>query len=311
MKLRRLIEQYIEFQQSLGAKFQSNAQVLRAFGNAVGAGADVTDVRTEQVDAFLLGKGERTSSWHTKLYILRPFFHYAVTRGYVGKAPLPSVIPKRPPPFVPYIYSQEDLRRLLEAADAEWHPRRALDPGTLRAILLLLYGAGLRAQEALNLNRADVDLGNSVLAIRQTKFGKTRLVPVGSQLCRALEQYAGRVKTSRADDPFFTTRSGARVKYACLCNRFRLLCQRAGVRRTDGASEQPRLHDLRHSAAVHRLTAWYREGADVQRLLHHLSVYLGHAHLANTQVYLTMTPELLQQANVRFERYARGEDGHA
>jgi integrase len=214
------------------------------------------------------------------------------------------VIPKRPPPFVPYIYSQE-------AADAERHPRLALDPATLRTVLLLLYGAGLRAQEALNLNRADMDLDNSLLTIRQTKFGKSRLVPVGPHLCRALARYAGRVETSRAGDPFFTTRSGARVMYARLCRRFRLLCQRAGVRRTDDSPEQPRLHDLRHSFAVHRLTAWYREGADVQRLLHHLSVYLGHAHLANTQVYLTMTPELLQQANVRFERYARGEDGHA
>jgi site-specific recombinase XerD len=89
------------------------------------------------------------------------------------------------------------------------------------------------------------------------------------------------------------------------------MCQCAGVRRKDDASEQPRLHDLRHAFAVHRLTAWYREGADVQRLLHHLSVYLGHAHLANTQIYLTMTPELLQQAGTRFERYARGGDSHA
>ncbi|HYT88458.1 MAG TPA: tyrosine-type recombinase/integrase [Gemmataceae bacterium] len=311
MNLRRLIEQYVVFQQSLGAKFRSNAQVLRAFGNAVGAATDIADVRAEQVDAFLLGKGVRTSSWHTKLYILRPFYHYAVTRGYVGTPPLPSVVPKRPPPFVPYIYSNEDLRRLLEAADAERPPHLALDSATLRTVLLLLYGAGLRAQEALNLNRADVDLDNSLLTIRQTKFGKSRLVPVGSQLCRALAQYAGRVGMSRADDPFFTTRSGARVKYDWLSRRFRLLCQRVGIRRTDDSPEQPRLHDLRHSFAVHRLTAWYREGADVQRLLHHLSVYLGHAHLANTQVYLTMTPELLQQANVRFERYARGEDGHA
>lgn len=311
MNLQRLIEQYIVFQQALGAQFQTNAQVLRAFGNAIGAGADITDVRPEQVDAFLLGKGARTVTWHKKLYILRPFYHYAVTRGYVTAAPLPAIIPKKPPPFIPYIYSREDLRRLLEAADADCRPRAGLEPVTLRTVVLLLYGAGLRLQEALKLNRADVDLDNCLLTIRRTKFGKTRLVPFGPQLGRALTQYAGRAVAPRTDDPFFTMRTGTRVKSAVLQGRFRSLCQRAGVRRTDGASEQPRLHDLRHSAAVHRLTAWYREGADVQRLLHHLSVYLGHAHLSGTQVYLTMTPELLQVAGSRFERYARGEDGHA
>lgn len=311
MKLRCLIEQYIVFQQSLGAKFLANAQVLRAFGNAIGADADIADVGAEQVDAFLLGKGVRTSSWHTKLYILRPFYHYAVTRGYVTAAPLPAIIPKKPPPFVPYIYSHEDLRRLLEATDADRRPQLGLEPVTLRTILLLLYGAGLRIQEALKLNRAEVDLDNSLLTIRQTKFGKTRLVPVGPQLARALVQYAGRVEAPRAGEPFFTMRAGARVKSAALQGRFRSLCQRAGVQRTDGASEQPRLHDLRHAFAVHRLTAWYREGADVQRLLHHLSVYLGHAHLSCTQIYLTMTPELLQLASMRFEQYARGEDVHA
>ena len=83
------------------------------------------------------------------------------------------------------------------------------------------------------------------------------------------------------------------------------------MRRSDEARYQPPLHDLRHTFAVHRLTEWYRRGADVQRLLHHLSVYLGHAHLATTQVYLSLTPELLHEAGTRFERYARGGDGHA
>ena len=96
-----------------------------------------------------------------------------------------------------------------------------------------------------------------------------------------------------------------------LASAFKRLREHAGVRRTDGSRYQPRLHDLRHSFAVHRLTVWYRQGADVQRLVYHLAVYLGHDRLAHTQVYLTMIPELLQQAGTRFERYACQEDGHA
>ena len=101
------------------------------------------------------------------------------------------------------------------------------------------------------------------------------------------------------------------MKPDTLQHNFRILCDRAGIRRTDGAHEQPRMHDLRHTFAVHRLTSWYQQGADVQRLLHHLSVYLGHVHLRHTQVYLSMTPELLREASQRFERYAGKEGRHA
>ena len=110
--------------------------------------------------------------------------------------------------------------------------------------------------------------------------------------------------------PFLTTRAGRRLEHRALQNAFERLRERAGVRRTDGARYQPRLHDLRHTFAVHRLTSWYRQGADVQKLLPVLSVYLGHAHLSSTQAYLSMTPELLQQANRRFERYAGKEAEH-
>src|SRR5205085_10307808 len=116
---------------------------------------------------------------------------------------------------------------------------------------------------------------------------------------------------TRSESRFFVNQLGTAIHRCTLDNAFKRLREYAGVRRTDGGRYQPRLHDLRHTFAVHRLTAWYRQGADVQRLVHHLSVYLGHAHLAATQVYLTMTPELLQQAGTRFERYACGEDGHA
>jgi integrase len=105
-------------------------------------------------------------------------------------------------------------------------------------------------------------------------------------------------------------RTGARVKRPTAEKCFRRMCEQAGVRRADGASYQPRLHDLRHTFAVHRLTSWYRQGANVQQLLAQLSVYLGHVHLAATQVYLSMTPELLHEASVRFDRYVADEDGH-
>jgi site-specific recombinase XerD len=166
----------------------------------------------------------------------------------------------------------------------------------------------------MRLSVADVDLANSLLTIRDTKFFKSRLVPIGADLTKVLSDYA---RWRSATHPlakathFFVGRHDKPLHPWTLQNAFERLREYAGVRRTDGTRFQPRLHDLRHTFAVHRLTEWYRQGADVQRLVYHLSVYLGHARLDHTQVYLTMTPELLQQAGARFERYARQEDDHA
>lgn len=304
MKLQQLIEEFLAFRRSLGESQVSNAVTLRAFSHAIGTDADIADVQGEQVDAFLAGTGSITSNWHTKHSTLRVFYRYAISRGYVAAVPLPAVIPKRLPPFVPYIFSHQDLCRLFAAAESDPRHRTCLEPVTTRTILLLLYGAGLRLREVVNLNCGNVDLDGSLLTVHQTKFGKTRLIPFGPELGSALARHAARARMPRAEAPFFTTRAGLRVKPNTLQHHFRFLCRHAGVCRTDGASEQPRLHDLRHTFAVHRLTSWYRQGADVQRLLPQLSVYLGHVHLRATQVYLTMTPELLQEASRRFEHYA-------
>jgi integrase/recombinase XerD len=304
MNLQQIIEQYITFQQSLGTAFLTDARILRAFGRSCGANTRIAEVRPRHVNAFLGTTRPVTINWHDKFRRLRTFFHYAISRGYLAAAPLPTAIPKRPPPFVPYIFAHEELRRLFKMIDAD--PRKcSLEPTTMHTLILLLYGAGLRLREATNLTRTDVDLQGSVLTIRNAKFGKTRLVPLGPQLGRALAQYAARTPARHADTPFFITRMGTAVKPDTLQHNFRFLCNRAGIRRTDGAQEQPRLHDLRHTFAVHRLTSWYRQGADVQRLLHHLSVYLGHVHIRHTQVYLKMTPELLHEASQRFEQYAK------
>jgi integrase len=311
MNLRRLIEQYISVEQSLGSA-ATTAPTLRAFSRFRGARASIASVRVEHVDAFLGKARPVTSTWFSKLSHLRPFFRYAVSRGYIAKAPLPTAMPKHPSAFVPYIYTQEEIRRLLR--EIESYPRRkgrTLNAATIRTMILTYYGAGLRLREAIKVTRTDVDLSGSVLTIRNTKFGKTRLVPVGPQLSRALAEYdRTRPRRRPADAPFFSRESGGPVPPLSLQRYFQLARDRAGIRRTD-TSEQPRIHDLRHTFAVHRLTSWYQQGADVQRLLNQLSVYLGHTSLRNTQTYLSMTPELLREASQRFERYAWKEGRHA
>jgi site-specific recombinase XerD len=310
MKLSEAVAQYVAYKQSMGMRFHTETRTLRSFCRTVGDVA-LADIKADRVYAYIAGSGPVTRFWHRKHEVLRGFYRFAIGRGYTDVSPLPKLVPKPPPAFVPYIYSRDELRRLLDAATICENPRSKLQPHTCRMLILLLYGAGLRISEALALTLADVDLAAAILTIRESKFYKTRFVPIGPDLTGALAAYAARRSTDYTADPeapFFVSRTGTPLKRRTAENIFRRLCARAGVKRDDGCRFQPRLHDLRHAYAVHRVVTWYQQGANVQHLLPQLATYLGHLHIAATQRYLTMTPELLREASQRFERYAR--EGH-
>lgn len=311
MKLDQAVAAYVAHKQSLGMRFATEARTLRSFSKSVGA-VDVDRIEPRQVRDFLDGNGPMTRFWHRKFDALKGFYRFCLARGYAQHVPLPSTAARCPPSFTPYIYSDDDIRRLLDAAAGR--VRCNICASTSRTLLLLLYATGLRISEALKLDLADVDLQARLLHVRESKFYKTRLVPTGTDLTRVLGEYAMlRLKRSPVgpDAPFLLTRQGKRLSRAGAEEAFKQIREQAGVRRTDAARYQPRLHDLRHSFAVTRLVRWYRDDADVQRLLPQLATYLGHVHIAGTQRYLTMTPELLRQASLRFERFAFGGADHA
>ncbi len=313
MNIKDLILSYIEYRKSLGEKFRTNGDYLKAFSRAAGDVINVKDVSAENVVNFLYGNGPVTSSWFIKYTALLGFYRYAMSRGYVDSIPLPFDKPKRPPPFVPYIYTRDELRQLFNAAFSYQKNRSHIEPYMVNRILLLLYGTGLRLSEALALTMADVDLSHNVLTIKQSKFYKSRLVPFGNQLANILNEYVNwknkRGLPKGEDSPFFYGRHNKSLNLATVESAFARIRKKAGVRRTDGATYQPRLHDLRHTFAVHRLTSWYQQNADVQQLLPALSVYMGHTYLSATSVYLTMTNELLQEAGEKFEKYVKDSNG--
>jgi integrase/recombinase XerD len=308
MKLQVALAQYLRLKQSLGFRFHAEGVILRAFAKEMGP-IELGCVTPTRVRHYLDGSGTLTRFWERKWVSLRGFYRFALARGQVLRSPMPAAAPKLLPRFVPYIYSREELQRLLAAVPTQ--PLAGLSTLTLRTLLLLLYGAGLRISEALVLTEADVQADTRLLWIRQSKFFKSRWVPVGHPLAKVLARYRQRrpLRQPNQRQAFFQTVGGLPVKRAAVERAFRVLRKAAGVQRADGTGYQPRLHDLRHSFAVHRLVAWYRQGADVARLLPKLSTFLGHIDLAATQRYLTLTPELSEQASRRFERYAlRGGD---
>ena len=314
MRLHDLVEAYIVYKRSLGMSFVSDAAVLRSFSRAMGDIA-VDAVKPEPVLAFIAGTGPVTTRWGLKFCILRGFYRYAQERGPVSMSPLPIQAPKLPPPLTPYIYSTDELNRLVAATDTLQTPQSPLRADTMRSLLLLLYGTGMRIGEALSLTLSDVDLEERLLTVRNTKFFKTRLVPVGSRLTNILSDYLSHRRQlplpAGETSAFFATRTGIHLEYRVVNKLFGRLRQAAEIQREPTARYQPRIHDIRHTAAVHRVVAWYRAGADVQRLLPQLATYLGHVDIRSTQRYLSMTPELLHEASLRFERYAQSEVHHA
>jgi len=263
MTVTQVIEQYIQHKRSLGMRFGSQAVLLRAFAQHAGA-ITMTAVSRDQVRSFLDSGGTATRYWRAKHSALSGLYQCAIPRKLATANPLPTVLPKLPPRFVPYIFSEAELHRLLEATTSCCSStRNVLDKDTLRMLLLLLYGAGLRISEALALTVADVDLGEQLLTIHKSKFYKTRLAPIGPRLAAALAAYGKHRDTRKTTPPscaFFLDTAGRPATRGQAETAFRRLRGLAGVARNDGSRYQPRLHDLRHSFAVHRLTSWYRAG---------------------------------------------------
>jgi integrase len=261
--------------------------------------------------AWLAPCGSRgPNTRRARYYVLRRFCRFVAKRRPDTFVPGESLRPRGRPPKPPHIYSREEVRVLLNGAlslrDWEsWHPC-PIRSKTMHAVILLLATSGLRISEALHLTLHDVDLEDGVLSIRQSKFRKSRLVPLSVGTVDVLRQYRNlrvAVAPTGPEDAFFV--SGRRKAYSIgtVQGMFRDIAVQAGLRRPKGRG--PRLHDLRATFAVTRLLQWYRDGDNVMARLPLLSTYLGHACIADTEVYLQITTALLQEAKTRFHAFAQ------
>ena len=284
MKVKEMTESYIVYRRSLGEKYITGAAMLRCFARHVGGDTDAMEIDIEACSAFLYGKdGKVSASWFLRYSALKWMFGWAVVRGYMEEIPLPEEKPRQPEHMTAYIYSKAELKKLFGAAMAYQKNRSKIPPECMQMILKVTYFLGLRIRETVSIRMDDLNLQESHVIIRESKFNKTRIVPFNGQVRDMLKSF---FKWRASQHPY--SRNGTA-----------LFLDRAG---------QPRLHDLRHTFAVNRLTAWYREGKDVQKHLSSLSTYLGHDKVSNTSVYLTMTDGLLKEASKRFEAYCNGEE---
>jgi integrase len=245
-----------------------------------------------------------------RLAIVRTFARHLAAVDGRSEVPGPHLLGPKPFRQQPHLYSDRQLRGLLEAA-GRMTRTYALRPQTYRTLIGLLASTGLRISEALRLSRAHVDLAHGILHIEQTKFHKSRLVPMHPTTTRAMRRYA----TVRDRDPalrhamhFFVGRHGRGLPYSTVRTAFRSLCRQLGWR-SNGTLPRPRIHDLRHSFACRRLLRWYRQGIDVHQAIAALSTYLGHGKVTDTYWYLTATAPLLAVAAGRFEHFVKRSRG--
>jgi integrase/recombinase XerD len=298
------LNRYLSIRRALGFKLARAELLLADFCRYLDAvGADTITTQAALAWATLPPNGA-SSWWGQRLSVVRSFARHVHAHDPAHEIPPAGLLPSRSHRAVPYLYSDPDITALLAAARQLRSPLRAATFGTLIGLLAV---TGMRIGEALRLDRGDVNIDEGVLLVRDTKFGKTREVPLHPSTIDALVAY-GRHRDQlcpRPRDPsFFVSPAGTRVLYCNAHLAWLDLVRRAGLQ-PRSASCRPRPHDLRHRFAVLTLLGWYRDGADVEARMPLLSTYLGHVHPASTYWYLSAAPELLSLVAARLDAGAR------
>jgi integrase len=310
--LRPDIERFIAHKRSFGRRFvveEKSLALLDDYLATHGIGA-LCEVTPAMIDNFLLSRPRRRprSYNHLRCTIVR-MFAYLVDQGRLAKSPVQSPARRSRYERTPYIFDADHASRLLAIAQTFVDKGGTVDRGkTYYAIFAILYGLGLRVSEVCNLRIEDADFDRRLLNIRETKFYKSRLVPFGPKLHVLLGEYLRQKATRRPGEcapgqPLFCLRGGRPINPGTISQTFHHLLPRLRLDIPPGTSP-PRLHDLRHSCAHGALMRWYRLGLDPQARLLTLATFLGHVDVNSTAVYLTTTPDLLDQANRRFEAFA-------
>lgn len=306
-----VVERFIAHKRALARKYESERHELRLFLRYAEAhGLDGLDAVTPAVlEEFLASRPRaRPRSFNHLLGTVGLLFDWAVSQELVAVSPLQVRRRRATAARLPFLFDVATARRLLAAAAALPDNSRARGRGpTYRAIFALCYGLGLRAGEACGLRLHDVDTERALLVVRGGKFGKSRLVPHGpriGELLRAQVERRREAGAAEADAPLFSFNGRSCVHPGSASQTFHRVVGGLGLTVPEGV-EAPRLHSLRHSFAVGCLLRWYREGLDPATRLHQLSTFMGHVDPASTAVYLTITPALLDEANRRFEAFAR------
>jgi integrase len=310
--LRDHLQQYLTIRRSLGFHLSTTERILRRF---------VTFAESESADyvdtALFVRWQERYGSagrqtWAARLGIVRLFAQWLNGIDPRNEVPPRGLIPGQSRRPHPHIYSDEEIRRILNAA-AELPSVYGMRGLTYSTLIGLIAVTGLRVSEATALNNNDLDVEAGVITVRCGKSGKQRLVPISDSALARLRAYAKERDRllGRTPEPLFISERGTRPKDCSVEYNFASACQKIGLRPVQPENRHgrgPRIHDLRHTFAARTLLNWYRQGLDPNREMIKLSTYLGHSNPKHTYWYIEAVPELLELASERVSRSVERED---
>jgi integrase len=297
-RLESLLADYLQLRRSLGHQLDDAGRLLPRFvGFLDDRGLSTVTVAAAVEWATLPAAEPWSTVGPRRMTAVRGFARYLAGVDPVTEVPPLGLLPLQARWRGPFVYSPADIDLILHRVGDFTPPLRS---ATYVTLIGLLAATGLRIGEAIKLDRADIDWSTGVLLIRESKFGKSRLVPVTESTVRALSDYArlrDELQHWVRQRSFFTSRTRHRLCYAVVSEAFRNVIDASGI--GADAPRRPRLHDLRHTFAVRTLLSWYRSGEDVQAKVPALSTYLGHREPCSTYWYLSAVPELLACAATR------------
>lgn len=303
--LAKLLMDFVAHKQSLGFKYENEADELYRFSKFSTTSFQLTEptLTKELVQAWSAKRpNEKDKNVRRRVYPVRQFGIYLNSLGYDAHIASPDSN-ARSYTFIPYIFTTGEIERIFASSDRLFPHRSSTLPLIMPVILRMLYSCGLRISEAVHLQNKHVDLQNGILELKNSKFGKDRLVPMSESMTRICRQYYQAFhKHSSLEDYFFRKVDCKPITSDNVYRRFRQVLWESGISH-GGKGNGPRVHDLRHTFAVHSLRSMVNKGTDVYCALPILSTYLGHASVTATEQYVRLTADAFPDIRATLERY--------
>ena len=299
------VKEYVSYRRELGFQLRIVEGRLLNFAKYADGSGHTGPVTTELILRWArLPKNVSRSCHARRVEVVRCFAKYQSIFFPKTEIPPSRILGPARCRIEPYIYSQQQISALLKTC-TKLLPVGGLRPYTYATLFGLIACTGLRISEALKLSRHDVDLVNGVILIAETKFYKSRLVPLDPSTSRAISKYAkfrDQYHPIAESENFFLSETGQMLPYYTVRDTFRLLRKSLGW--CTKGKRLPRIQDMRHTFACRRLLLWYEQGVDIDHAIYRLSTYLGHVKVTYTYWYLTGIPELFAVAGRKFEKFA-------
>ena len=295
-----IFSEYIELNQAVGKNYDGDASAVWRFDKWCVENGITSKILTRKIYSqwCAVNPNEKNTSHRVRINVMNRAVNFLREYGRCDFTPQPA--PRTTRSFTPYIFTQDEIQRFFDAADNIEMKRQApLAYKIYPLIFRMLYCCGMRVSEATSLRTEYVDLNKGVLTILNAKHDKDRLIPMSESLTALCREYAAETLPC-GSEYFFPAPDEGYLCKGTVYARFRDLLWKAGIHH-GGRGKGPRLHDFRHSFAVHRLAAWSRDGIDIYTTIKILSVYLGHVDLASTQYYLRLTAEVFPEVTGKFE----------